>query len=76
MTQLQEVDYNYFQWDGILEGIQIVKNRVIKNGFEKKMSRKAIAYLVDLTPQEVENRIKEMKLTRPTRSRTAVSPAN
>ena len=76
MKQLREEDYNYFEWDGILEGIQIVKNQVIKNGFNKKMSRKAIADLVDLTPQEVALRIREMKLTRPTRSRVAVSPAN
>jgi hypothetical protein len=72
MKQLHEEDYNYFQ----LKGVDKEKNAVIKNGFERRMSAKTIAFLVNLTPKEVENRIKEMKLTRPTRARIALSPAN
>jgi hypothetical protein len=76
MKQLVEEDYNYFQWDGILEGIQKEKNEIIKNCFDEGVSVQRIAKFVKLTPKEVGLRINQMKLTRPTRSRTAVSPAN
>jgi predicted transposase/invertase (TIGR01784 family) len=60
MKQLVKEDYNYFQW----EGIEKTQNKVIRKGFEKGMSVKEIAFLVELTPNEVAMRIKEMKLTK------------
>jgi predicted transposase/invertase (TIGR01784 family) len=84
MKNLIEEDYNYFQLDGMEKGLEKgmekgmekEKNTVIKTAFQRGMSAKTIAFLVNLTTKEVENRIKEMKLTRQTRSRIAVRPAN
>ena len=76
MKQLVEEDYNYFQLDGMEKGMEKEKNTVIKNAFQRGISAKTIAFLVNLTTEEVENRINEMKLTRPSRSRVAVSPLN
>ena len=76
MKELLEKDYNCFQWEGILMGRNIVKNTVIKNGFNQGMSLKKIAYLVNLTPKEVELCISEMQLTRATRARGEINEAN
>jgi hypothetical protein len=67
MKQLVKEDFNYFQWDGIIQS----QNEVIKNGFMQGMSAKRIASLVNLTPKEVEQRIKEMKLTKPAKGNAA-----
>ena len=72
MKELLEKDFNYFQWDGILKGRQMVKNEIIQNCFNQRIPIKRIAFLVNLTPQEVKLRIKEMKLVRPSRMRKAV----
>jgi predicted metalloprotease len=75
LKQLVKENYNYFQWDGIVEGLEKGKkekeNEVIKNCFDEGVSINRIAKFVKLTPKEVEQRIKEMNLTRPTRTRTA-----
>lgn len=68
MKELVAENYNYFEWDGILKGRRENQNDVIKNGFNQGMSTKIIASLVNLTPKEVELRIKEMKLVRSPRA--------
>jgi DNA-binding Lrp family transcriptional regulator len=80
MKQLVKEDYNYFQWDGIVEGLEKgekkKENEVIKNGFMQGMSIKRMAILVNLTPKEVESRIREMQLTRASRARAGMGKAN
>jgi hypothetical protein len=76
MKQLVEEDYNYFQWDGILQGQQKKENEIIKNCFDEGVSVQRIAKFVKLTPKEVGLRIKQMKLVRPTRVRKESSVSN
>ncbi|MDZ7878195.1 MAG: hypothetical protein U5L45_11020 [Saprospiraceae bacterium] len=80
MEQLIKENYNYFQWGGIVEGLEKGKkqkeNEVIKNCFMQDMSAKKIASLVNLTPKEVELRIKEMQLTRSSRARSGMNDAH
>jgi hypothetical protein len=76
MKELVEENYNVFEWDGILQGIKENQNEVIKNCFDEGVSVNRIAKFVKLTPKEVELRIKEMKLVRPTRTRKAATSSN
>lgn len=76
MKELVEENYNVFEWDGILKGRRDNQNEVIKNCFNQGMTATKIATLVALTPKEVELRIKEMKLVRPTRTRKAATSSN
>ena len=72
MKQLVKEDYNYFQ----LEGIDKEKSAVIKNCFEMGIAISQIAKFVNLSLNEVELRIKEMKLIRPIRARKGANSTN
>jgi hypothetical protein len=76
MKEFVEENYNVFEWDGILQGLSKKESEVIKNCFDEGVSVNKIAKFVKLTPKEVELRIKEMKLVRPTRTRKAADSAN
>jgi predicted transposase/invertase (TIGR01784 family) len=71
MKQLVKEDYNYFQWDGIVEGAAKKENEAIKACFEDGISVKRIARIFKLTTKEVELRIKEMKVSKPSRSKAS-----
>ena len=73
MKEFVEENYNVFEWDGILQGLSKKEDAVIKNCFDDGISINQIAKFVELTPKEVELRIKKMKLVRPVRARKAVN---